>query len=392
MQMKRKPSESGQAERVTDDLRLLVGQSVEEARERSLPHVKRPARRPVGDAMRGDAVGIHWGVGDPGALEDMLTGAPLYCMSLHAIDIPPGAPVRGAHRHAGAPSIISVRGGGWERNSTEGQIYYEFGEGDLLVVPAYTNHQHGADPDIGGLLISAVAIRVHALIGIHVREQFKFSERPIFKDGTEPINNDKGELVGYRIKKGVLGLAEDLEVFLGAPTRFEEAYTALSKAAPWKGEVKTTYDRYRKHQADTSELLRTSVRVIYVKEMPWELTPQGKIKFMLHPQTNCAAKPSVIYYQEIAPGGRSGKHRHPADEWLYVVKGRGYDVHDGVEWVWEEGDLICVPPMATHQHFNDDPNEPALLISASSMIYTSMGIGGIEQLENAPEYQQEGGA
>ena len=45
MQMKRKPSESGQAERVTDDLRLLVGQSVEETRERSLPHVKRPVAR-----------------------------------------------------------------------------------------------------------------------------------------------------------------------------------------------------------------------------------------------------------------------------------------------------------------------------------------------------------
>src|SRR5262249_48320137 len=33
------------------------------------------------------------------------------------------------------------------------------------------------------------------------------------------------------------------------------------------------------------------------------------------------------YMQIIPPGSRSGKHRHLAEECLYVLEGRGYDLH-----------------------------------------------------------------
>jgi gentisate 1,2-dioxygenase len=90
--------------------------------------------------------------------------------------------------------------------------------------------------------------------------------------------------------------------------------------------------------------------------------------------------------QEISPGSRSGKHRHLTEEQVLVIRGRGYDIHDGERWDWERGDLVSIPTMAEHQHFNADADQPALLLSSMPSAGVALGLGGIEQLEDAPEY------
>ena len=85
------------------------------------------------------------------------------------------------------------------------------------------------------------------------------------------------------------------------------------------------------------------------------------------------------------PGSRSGRHRHVMEEQLFVLRGRGYDIHDGARWNWERGDLINIPPMTEHQHFNLDAEEPVLLYSSMPSMGTDLGLGGIEQFEDAPE-------
>lgn len=37
---------------------------------------------------------------------------------------------------------------------------------------------------------------------------------------------------------------------------------------------------------------------------------------------------------------RSGKHRHMNEELHFVLKGKCYDVHDGVKYDWGKGDLV----------------------------------------------------
>jgi mannose-6-phosphate isomerase-like protein (cupin superfamily) len=109
------------------------------------------------------------------------------------------------------------------------------------------------------------------------------------------------------------------------------------------------------------------------------------------------------YMQIIPPGSRSGKHRHLAEECLYVLEGRGYDLHqdcdveitDTYHWApqaevkrydWEAGDVIYIPPNTIHQHFNADPGRPVRLISAINRIYRQCGLNDLEQIEDAPEY------
>ena len=93
--------------------------------------------------------------------------------------------------------------------------------------------------------------------------------------------------------------------------------------------------------------------------------------------------------QEIPPGSRSGKHRHMTEEQVLVIEGRGHDIHDGTRWDWERGDLISIPAMTEHQHFNGDANNPGLLLSSMPSVGVALGLGGIEQLEDAPEFAPE---
>jgi quercetin dioxygenase-like cupin family protein len=147
-------------------------------------------------------------------------------------------------------------------------------------------------------------------------------------------------------------------------------------------------------------------KIVRPEEMPWEMSRQGLLKHLLNEQMNTRMETVDAYMQIVLPGSRSGKHRHLAEECLYVVEGQGYDLHqdcdveitDTYHWKpqaevkryeWEAGDVIYIPPNTIHQHFNADPQRPARLISATNRIYKYCGLNDLEQLEDAPEYDSK---
>jgi quercetin dioxygenase-like cupin family protein len=144
-------------------------------------------------------------------------------------------------------------------------------------------------------------------------------------------------------------------------------------------------------------------KLVHPEEMPWEMSRQGLLKHLLNEGMNTRMETVDAYMQIIPPGSHSGKHRHLAEECLYVVEGRGYDLHqdcdveitDTYKWKpqaevkryeWEAGDVIYIPPNTIHQHFNADPNRPVRLISVINRIYKNSGLNDLEQIEDAPEY------
>ena len=144
-------------------------------------------------------------------------------------------------------------------------------------------------------------------------------------------------------------------------------------------------------------------KIVHPEEMPWEMSRQGLLKHILNEQMNTRMETVDAYMQIIPPGSRSGKHRHLAEECLYVLEGRGYDLHqdcdveitDTYQWKpqaevkryeWEAGDVIYIPPDTIHQHFNADPERPVRLISAINRVYKNSGLNDLEQIEDAPEY------
>ena len=145
-------------------------------------------------------------------------------------------------------------------------------------------------------------------------------------------------------------------------------------------------------------------KIIRPQDMPWELSRQGLLKHLLNEEMNTRMETVDAYMLIIPPGSRSGKHRHLAEECLYVLEGRGYDLHQDCEveitdtyhweaqaevkrYEWEAGDVIYIPPNTIQQHFNADAERPVRLISAINRIYRHCGLNDLEQLEDAPEYR-----
>jgi Predicted mannose-6-phosphate isomerase len=147
-------------------------------------------------------------------------------------------------------------------------------------------------------------------------------------------------------------------------------------------------------------------QVIKRWEMPWEVTPHGIIKWLVNEKMDTAIRTFDAYMLIIPPGSRSGKQRHLAEEYIYVVEGKGYDLHQDCDfditeqgynlqysdevkrYEWKSGDLIYIPPNVIHQHFNLSNEKPARLIVAFSRLYKWAGLNDLEEIEAAPEYEE----
>jgi mannose-6-phosphate isomerase-like protein (cupin superfamily) len=181
---------------------------------------------------------------------------------------------------------------------------------------------------------------------------------------------------------------------------------AWSESSVWLagGENRHLYQDLLDDATQAPERNAKRKKIVRPGEMPWEMSRQGLLKHLLNEQMNTRMETVDAYMQIIPPGSRSGKHRHLAEECLYVLEGHGYDLHqdcdveitDTYHWTpqdevkryeWEAGDVVYIPPNTIHQHFNADPDRPVRLISAINRIFWKCGLNDLEQLEDAPEYE-----
>ena len=179
---------------------------------------------------------------------------------------------------------------------------------------------------------------------------------------------------------------------------YEEKDVAMS------GKLEATYYQERLDAAKAKNQKDAKLKkIVTADEMPWETCPQGTIKHLVNKKMGTRTNTVDIYMQIIPPGSRSGKHRHMAEEYMFILEGKGYSLHWDVDmelgeqyywkvaetpsrWEWEQGDSVYIPPNTIHQHFNADPDHPVRFIAAESRIMADMGLDDLEQLENAPEY------
>lgn len=180
---------------------------------------------------------------------------------------------------------------------------------------------------------------------------------------------------------------------------------AWGETAAWlegKGNERL-YQRLLDDAQDAASRNARRKKIITPEEMPWEMSRQGLLKHLINEQMNTRMETVDAYMQIIPPGSRSGKHRHLAEECVYVLEGKGYDLHqdsdceigDTFTWSinpevkrfeWEAGDVIYIPPNTVHQHFNADPSKPARIISATNRIFKQIGLNTLEQMEDSPDY------
>jgi hypothetical protein len=148
------------------------------------------------------------------------------------------------------------------------------------------------------------------------------------------------------------------------------------------------------------EEYKNRLNVVKASQMPFERSPDGLIKHIIHEGMNTKECCLDIYMQFFPPGQASGKSRHLTEEIAFVVEGSGYDLHwdvefdckDTIEFTWKEepkrfewsqGDFVYIPPYCAHKRFNSDPANEARVVVINSRIVKPMGFDWFEQLERA---------
>lgn len=132
-------------------------------------------------------------------------------------------------------------------------------------------------------------------------------------------------------------------------------------------------------------------RVLKYDKVPWTLNAQTLAKRFAGPGLTERYKSLPINTfnlaeQMIAPKGHPGKHRHFQEAIFYIVEGEGYEIHDGVKYPWQAGDVMTVPTYCIHQHFNAT-DKPARLLFSVALIFEFLGIWFTEQMEIHADYR-----
>jgi quercetin dioxygenase-like cupin family protein len=144
-------------------------------------------------------------------------------------------------------------------------------------------------------------------------------------------------------------------------------------------------------------------KVVKSTDGVWETTRDGRIRVICSKDTpNVRVFAVDLYEQEIAPGSRSAKHWHMADEVAYVISGEGECLQWEVEaeiaeryyariakepttWSFTADDTLYVPQNHVHQYVNTG-DEPLRILVAQNRLIKFLGYDTVEYLEDAPEF------
>src|SRR5215510_16269166 len=87
--------------------------------------------------------------------------------------------------------------------------------------------------------------------------------------------------------------------------------------------------------------LRSLPRVRKGAEIKFVDGPQCYSRHYMEP-VDGLAQTLHIHIEEYGPGGVSQKHGHVNEAAVYILDGRGYEIHDGVRYAWKAGDVVVV--------------------------------------------------
>ena len=113
---------------------------------------------------------------------------------------------------------------------------------------------------------------------------------------------------------------------------------------------------------DLTRSLLEQPRVYSSRGVAWKGGPQHYGKKVVNPQATAITQSIETHIEAYAPAAYGQKHGHLNSAVFFVLKGRGHDVHDGRHIEWKAGDVMIVENGCVHQHFNDDPDEEAILL------------------------------
>jgi gentisate 1,2-dioxygenase len=143
---------------------------------------------------------------------------------------------------------------------------------------------------------------------------------------------------------------------------------------------------------DELKRLRALPRVRKGSEIKFQDGPQAYSRHYVEPKDG-VTQTLHIHLEEYGPGGKSQKHGHVNEAAFYILDGTGYEIHDGVRYDWQAGDVAIVHNNCVHQHFNADAEKPArALVLKTKPMYMFMNMLFQSTVEPRPTEAAPGAA
>jgi quercetin dioxygenase-like cupin family protein len=89
-----------------------------------------------------------------------------------------------------------------------------------------------------------------------------------------------------------------------------------------------------------------------------------------------------VHFVQLPPHSSNNGHGHQNEAAFYILEGRGYEIHDGERYDWEEGDLVLVHTDSVHRHFNPYEQTATCLVVKAKAAWMYLGL--IQQGRSAP--------
>jgi quercetin dioxygenase-like cupin family protein len=151
----------------------------------------------------------------------------------------------------------------------------------------------------------------------------------------------------------------------------------------------SSYELAIQQDRERGERQMTGRIVCKLADCPQNLTRQGRLRNYLGLMIeDTPLQDWIVFTHEIRTV--SGRHRHQGGLIIYVIDGNGYSVVDGVRYDWEKGDLVLLPLRekgVEHQHFNSNPEKPALWMAFIHSPTRDYVASEMTQTEVSPEYK-----
>jgi quercetin dioxygenase-like cupin family protein len=152
------------------------------------------------------------------------------------------------------------------------------------------------------------------------------------------------------------------------------------------------YELAYRHREKQAERQMNGQVVVKPSDRPVFLSRQGRLRFYLCPLTypNTVLEHWRVFTHEVRT--KSGRHRHQGGLVIYVLDGIGYSIVEGERVEWKKGDLLLLPMKpggVEHQHFNLDPEKPALWVAFVPIPLTEHVASQLQQTESSPEFLKQ---
>jgi mannose-6-phosphate isomerase-like protein (cupin superfamily) len=126
-------------------------------------------------------------------------------------------------------------------------------------------------------------------------------------------------------------------------------------------------------------------RVYHMKDFKWSEGPQTFGKTPINPEQVQITQSIESHYGIHAPGGHSAMHGHMNSAVFYIIKGNGYDIHDGRRIEYETGDAVIVENACVHQHCADPDSELEYLVMKAKPLFLFMHMIFQKVVNHSPE-------